>query len=247
MAQQKNDTGGAQDLPKKTIADLFNDSPYRHFPHRQMILYQGDKIDRIYYIISGYVRMYSITSKGNERTLAILGPGESVPLIQSEQAEYFYDCLTNVEAAYSSYEQIVDRFMNEGDYMEAARAAGVKLMQRMIEQMDMLATDSAADKVEMALRFLARYYGEEHDGCSTLKFRVTHQELGNLVNLTRETVSNLVQKLEKKKIIKFNAGGYISVFDSLEDKQPEVKDKKLRDKFNAGIRLGTTSDSEVTA
>src|SRR5579884_481664 len=113
------DSAGAKTA--KTIADLFNDLPYRHFPAKNMIIYQGDKIERLYYIISGYVRMYNITNKGNERTLAILGPGESIPLIQSETAQYFYDALTEVEAAYGSYEQIIDRFLADRDYMEAAR------------------------------------------------------------------------------------------------------------------------------
>jgi len=246
MAGQQNNTDNSPALPTKSIADLFNDLPYRHFPHRQMILYQGDYIDRIYYIISGYVRMYNITPKGNERILAILGPGESLPLIQSEHAEYFYDAFTEVEAAYSSYDQIVERFMADEGYMEVARIAGVKLMQRMMEQMDMLATDSALDKVESALRFLAKYYGDEGHEVSTIKFRMTHQELGNLVNLTRETVSNLVQKLERKKVIKINPGGFISVAQTPEDKKTASSNKRLSARLGNGIRLGALSDTEVT-
>lgn len=247
MAVEQTNTDSAQSVPQKTIADLFNDLPFRHFPHRQMILYQGDKIDRLYYIISGYVRMYNITPKGNERILAILGPGESLPLIQSEHAQYFYDAFTDVEAAYSSYEQIVERFLADSDYMEVARASGVKLMERMMEQMDMLSTDSAQDKVELALRFLAKHYGDEADGYSTIKFRVTHQELGNLVNLTRETVSNLVQKLERKKIIKTNNSGHIKVFTRPEDMELIESNKRLKDRISGGIRLGSLSDSEATA
>lgn len=248
MAEERKSTNtdSAQNVPQKSIADLFNDLPFRHFPHRQMIFYQGDKIDRIYYIISGYVRMYNITPKGNERILAILGPGESLPLIQSEHAEYFYDAFTEVQAAYSSYEQIVERFLADSDYMEVARASGVKLMQRMVEQMDMLATDSAADKVESALQFLAKYYGEEHEGCSTLKFKITHQELGNLVNLTRETVSNLIQNLEKKKLIKTNAAGFLIIQSLAAVTEAGESRKKISEKLGRGIRLGAFSDSEAT-
>ncbi|HEX5448151.1 MAG TPA: Crp/Fnr family transcriptional regulator [Candidatus Saccharimonadales bacterium] len=227
----------------KSVADLFNDLPYRHFPHKHMIIYQGDKVERIYYIISGYIRIYNITSKGNERTLAILGPGESVPLIQSNYARYFSDALTDVEAAYGSYEVIVERFLKDDDYMEVVRQSGVKLMERMMEQMEALSSDSALEKVELALRFLAKHYGEEADGFSTIKFRLTHQELGNLVNLTRETVSNLLQKLEKKGLVKISQGGQVKVRLENEEDKP-IKGSSKLSKLS-GIRLRTAPDSKA--
>ncbi len=247
MGKQQPGTDIVQNPPAKSIADLFNDLPYRHFSHRQMIVYQGDKIDRIYYLISGYVRMYNITSKGNERTLAILGPGESIPLIQSDHAAYFYDALTDVEAAYGSYEVIVERFLEYGEYMEVARQSGVKLMERMMEQMEVLASDSAAEKIELAFQFLARHYGEEGDGYSTIKFRLTHQELGNLVNLTRETVSNLLQKMERKKQIKVNKAGYTRVFIKKDDVETDKSSSKITEKLSGGIRLRAVPDSEAAA
>ncbi len=200
-------------VQKKSIADLFNGLPYRHFPPKHMILYQGDKAERVYYIISGYARMYNITSKGNERTMAIIGPGESLPLVQAEVTRYFYDALSDVEAAYGTYEEIIDRFLADKDYMEVARKAGVRLMQRMVEQMEVLSYDNAVDKVERALKFLAEYYGEEESGYRRIKFRITHQEMANLVNLTRETVTHIVNKLEDKQFIQIGEGGHILVMD----------------------------------
>lgn len=241
MAQPQAATEEAQPVTARSIADLFNDLPFRHYPQKHMIVYQGDKLDRIYYIISGYVRMYNITSKGNERTLSILGPGESIPLIQAETANYFYDAFTDVDAAYCSYEEVVRRFLADGEYMEVARRSGVKIMQRMMEHMDMLANDTAIEKMEAAFRFLAKYYGEENEGSSTLKFKMTHQELGNFVNLTRETVSNLIHKLEKRKLIKINAGGYITVLTEPEENKVAPADRKLAEKWG-GVRLRAITD-----
>jgi CRP-like cAMP-binding protein len=245
MTEPPADTKSDQSPQGKSIADLFNDLPYRHFPPRHMIIYQGDKIERVYYIISGFIRMYNITSKGNERTLAILGPGESIPLIQSDQAQYFYDALTDVEAAYGSYETIVERFLENGDYMEVARQSGVKLMHRMMEQMEVLSSDSALEKIELALQFLAKHYGEESEEYTTIKFRLTHQELGNLVNLTRETVSNLIQKLERKKLIKITRGGYIRVCAKNEEAKAVKDGQKLTGRLTTGIRLRNLSDPEI--
>ncbi len=222
--------------PEKSIASLFNGLPYRHFPPKHMIIYQGDKAERVYYIISGYARMYNITEKGNERTMVIFGPGEALPLIQSEIAQYFYDAMTEVEVTYGTYDEIVSRFMSDKDYMEAARNSSVHLMQRMIEQMEILSYDNSADKVRLALRFLAKYYGEERGDYRRIKFRITHQELANLVNLTRETVSQAINKFERKQFIKTGDNGHFLVLD-VETENEDKKDSKDAAKL---LKLGKT-------
>jgi CRP-like cAMP-binding protein len=227
MANNTNKPDEVSTGPKKTIADLFDGCPYSHFPARHMIYYREDKIERLYYIISGYVRMYNITDKGNERTLAILGPGESMPLIQTEIAQYFYDAFTEVEAVYSTYDELIERFLADEDYMAVARNSGVRLMQRMLEQMEVMATDTASGKVELALKFLAKYYGEHHSGYTQIKFRITHQELANLVNLTRETVSSTINKLEKSGTIKLGDNGTIEIPDETKP-SGATKVKKIR-------------------
>jgi CRP-like cAMP-binding protein len=207
------------DTPQKTIADLFDGMPSRHFPAKQMLFYRGDEITRIYYIISGYVRMYTITNKGNERTLVILGPGESLPVIQTEKAQYFYDAVTDVETVYGTYEELIKRFLADPQYMDAARASGVVMLKRMVEQMEILAGDTAREKIETMLAFLAKYYGEPDGEYHRLSFKITHQELGNLVNATRETVSQNIAKLERSKKIKTDKDGryLVKVSDYLED------------------------------
>ncbi|HSW78763.1 MAG TPA: Crp/Fnr family transcriptional regulator [Candidatus Babeliales bacterium] len=206
--------------PEKSIADLFHGMPSRHFPAKQMLFYRGDEISRIYYVVSGYVRMYTITNKGNERTLTILGPGESLPIIQTEKAEYFYDAITDVETVYGTLEELIKRFLADPQYMDVARASGVIMLKRMMEQMEILAGDTAREKIETMLAFLGKYYGEPVGEYHRLCFKITHQELGNLVNATRETVSQNIAKLERGKKIKTDKNGMylVKVSDYLEDR-----------------------------
>jgi len=195
----------------KNISDLFNDLPFRHYPAKQIMLYKGDTISRIYYIISGYARMYNVTGKGHERTLTILGPGETIPLIQTPSAQYNYDALTDVEVAHGTYQEIISRFLADKSYMEVARDASVKLMTRMMKQMEALAGDTVGDRIEQMLEFLGEYYGEPRGSFNRICFRLTHQELANLVNVARETVSQNMARLERKKMIKFDGDGYLLV------------------------------------
>ncbi|MGH7157032.1 MAG: Crp/Fnr family transcriptional regulator [Candidatus Saccharimonadales bacterium] len=245
MDEESSDKVNIEKSPKKSIADLFNDLPYRHYPSRHMIIYQGDKIEYVYYIISGYVRVYNITNKGNERTLVILGPGESMPIVQSEEAQYFYDALTDVEAAYGSYEQIIERFLEHKEYMEVAREAGVQLMQRMLEQLEVVSYDNANDKISKALEFLAKYYGKGDADYRTINFKLTHQELANLVNLTRETVTTVIHRLVRQQAIDLSDGGYISVHISLDKVNPDEEPKNLRTKLSK-VKAGLIPNPEMS-
>jgi CRP-like cAMP-binding protein len=141
----------------------------------------------------------------------ILGPGESIPLIQSEHAQYFYGALTDVEAAYGSFEEVIERFLADKRYMDVARESSVKLMERMMKQMEVLASDTAAERVKNMIEHLAVFYGEDSGNYRRISFKLTHQEIANLVNITRETASQSISRLERTKFIKIDKDGYYLV------------------------------------
>jgi CRP-like cAMP-binding protein len=196
---------------KKTIADLFEGMPTRKYSAKHMIIFQGDKISNIFYISSGYVRMYTVTSKGNERTLMILAPGESLPLIQSEYALYFYEALTEVNVICASYDLVIERFLADKDYMGVARESSVHMMEKMMKQMEILTAESAPEKIEGAIIFLAGYFGKDHGQYRCIDFKLTHQTLATFVNLTRETVSQNISDLLRQKKFSSDDKGHFMV------------------------------------
>jgi CRP/FNR family transcriptional regulator len=199
------------EAPSKSLADLFNGLPFRRFAAKQILFFQGDPINKIYYILSGYVRMYNITPRGSERTLLILGPGDSPPIIQTPEALYFYDAFTDIYVAQGTLEEITKRFLADETYMAVARDAGIKLLKRMMSQMEVVSSETANEKIEKIIQFLGEYYGETSGEYNRICFKLTHQDLANLINLTRETVSQNITKLSKKKLIKLGKDGHILV------------------------------------
>lgn len=108
-------------------------------------------------------------------------------------------------------DEIVKRFMTDDSYMEAARDSSVKLMLRMMRQMEILASDTAEERLENMLKYLAEYYSETHGAYQRLCFKTTHQELANMINATRETVTQIIGKFEDKKFVRHAKDGRLMV------------------------------------
>jgi CRP-like cAMP-binding protein len=68
----------------------------------------------------------------------------------------------------------------------------------------------AREKLLHILQYLVLRFGhEESKNCYKIDLRLTHQDIANLVGLTRETVSTEISKLRKDKILTIKDLHYI--------------------------------------
>ena len=64
--------------------------------------------------------------------------------------------------------------------------------------MEWLTLVNASDKVKMVLKFLADNHGQRENGHVKIKLRLTHEELGELAGMSRETISRELRKLKRE-------------------------------------------------
>src|SRR5690348_14218953 len=80
---------------------LFKKLPVRHLARGQILIYEGDPIDNIYFLASGYVKVSNIQVDGTNRTIFVYAPGDAFPLTSYLSgigiARYFYECMSDVE------------------------------------------------------------------------------------------------------------------------------------------------------
>jgi CRP/FNR family transcriptional regulator len=65
----------------------------------------------------------------------------------------------------------------------------------------MLNFNNAAHRVKMLFTMLTGEYGEKHDEGITLNIKLTHQDIANMVGITRETVTRVIDKWQREKEI----------------------------------------------
>ncbi|HEX5394933.1 MAG TPA: Crp/Fnr family transcriptional regulator [Candidatus Saccharimonadales bacterium] len=196
----------------------------RKLPKGQLLIYEGDPIDHLYYIVSGYVKVYSIMISGSERTIFIYGPGDLFPftsyLTSSSNARYFYECMTEVEIYAMTPANFEKKVRGNFTIGEALVHYTNMVSQQFLARIDVLSVNDARRKIIALLAFLIDKCG---DGGNPAKICVplTTQDIANMCGLTRETASVQLSKLRKAGVISGTRNLIINVA-KLEKLKPQL-------------------------
>ena len=189
---------------KYQIAELFMTGRTRNLPKGQVIIFEGDPADTLYYIIEGYVKVYSILHTGVERIINIEGPGDFFPLTSylsgSGVVRYFYECMGEVKLQIISAEKLRDKIKGNFDFAQMLVNYSNLKQQRFLQRIDILSVNNARRKVVSLLAFLLEKTGKP-ETLSQLSITLTQQDIANMCALTRETTSAQLIRLRREGVI----------------------------------------------
>lgn len=176
----------------------------------QPIYLPGDQADKIYLLKKGKVKISRISEEGKLLTLAILGPGDffgEMALLDSEipNENYRDEIAEAIEDTYlcmidkASFEMILQSKPKLN--LKVTKLIGFRL--RTIEnQMENLLFRDSVGRLEFLLVKLAKDFGIPHPEGVLIDIKLSHQDLGNLINSTRQTVSETITRFKQEGKIK---------------------------------------------
>jgi CRP/FNR family transcriptional regulator len=195
------------------MEQLFTDLPTRQLSRGQILIYEGDPIDNIYYLLDGYVKVSSLSVDGSQRTIFIYAPGDAFPLAGYLSgvgiARYFYECMTGAEIKVMPQKRFQEIIKGDLELGEQLISYTYQLNAKFAERIETLTARSARRKIVSLLSFLADRTGTAESGRVRLNVPLTSQEIADMCSLTRETTSLQMQKLRKERVIR--GGRYLSV------------------------------------
>lgn len=133
------------------------------------------------------VRTLTVLPDGNYSTLGIWGEGDIVGRVFCNAQTYQIECLTPVEV------NLVPR-----SRWHELNGAMMSHIQRMGELMEILHCRNAEVAVLQLFTWLAKRFGQHVEQGKLIDLRLTHQEIAELVGLTRVTVTRILSDLEKQ-------------------------------------------------
>jgi len=152
----------------------------------------GSKADRIYMINHGEIKVSRGTNDGKEIILDLLGPGA---IFGEAEAIMSSDWKNSALAKKDSILHYITKDVLQEQITKDPRI-GMWLMQRVgakqLETVNLLETllfKSANAKVAQVLIDLAKDHGKDIAEGKLVDYLITHQEIGNTIATTRETVS----------------------------------------------------------
>jgi CRP-like cAMP-binding protein len=192
-----------QGLPTGAVEQATAQAVVRRHPANQVILLENDWGSSVYFILDGWVKIRTYNLDGKEITLNILGKGELFgEMAPLDEVPRSTDVITLVPTVIGNLP--AQDFVN---LIQAEPQAGIRLSQLMARRLRQVnrrlrlrESDSTA-RVTDILLFLADGQGKQRDSGIEIP-NLPHRELSSLSGLARETVTRVLNKLEKKGLVK---------------------------------------------
>jgi len=184
------------------LEQFFSQYKSFHFKKKDTIINAQETPKGVYFIKSGNVRLYSISSEGQELTLNIFKPGSYFSMmwaIGDIPNDYYFQAMTPVEVWLAPKADLVGYLKKEPEVLfELTRRILIGLAGT-LRSTELLLFGKASDKIYAVLVTLAKRFGQPGKNKETvIQLPLTHQDIANLTGLTRETVSLEIKRLERK-------------------------------------------------
>ncbi len=185
---------------------------------KNTLLYsQGQTADRVYIVAKGRVRVTSFAGGGGEKQLYIAEEGsiigeESCILHEgySASAVTIVDCLLYPVSAVD----LVRTMWHSDNITEMVLKLLCRKNVALQNQVLQLSFSQALPRIAQTLLDLGREYGESLPNGRRISIRFTHQDVANLLGVSRVTVSNAFRHLEDKKLIRRHSGRFLIIDES---------------------------------
>lgn len=192
-----------EELPPEAVEKATSQVVVRSHPSGQVILLENDWGSSVYFILDGWVKIRTYNLDGREVTLNILGKGELFgEMAPLDEVPRSTDVITLADTVIGNMP--AQDFVNLISSEPQAGIRLAKLMARRLRQVNrrlrLREADSAA-RVADILLFLADGQGTERDYGMEIP-NLPHRELSSLSGLARETVTRVLNRLERKELIK---------------------------------------------
>lgn len=201
-----------QDAEFVRFADVMKKGRLKTSPKKQVIQSTNHN-PVVNMIVSGFVKRYMINDDGTLSVQSIYGPGDVFPLtlvykllfdqqIYGGGQIYYYETIAPSRYYSLPAEEFQAAFKNEPQlYSDLLSIAGTRFHSN-IQQLENLGLKNARHKVAHQLAYYAQRFGRPTlDGTKVLP-NLTHNELAEVLSLTRETVSIAISELRKEGLIK---------------------------------------------
>ena len=176
----------------------------RSFKKNQTILFEDETNAYMYMILIGRVKAVRVMEDGKESIRAIHKTGDSfgeVSLLDCKTSPAMVIALEDTTAAIIGRENFFAILYNQKKVLDNLLQMFCFRLRDSWERVQMANFMNASQRVIMILQQQSCEHSEKiHEGI-LLKDRLTHQNIADMVGLNRETVTRVIDKLQKDRVI----------------------------------------------
>lgn len=199
-------------LPQELATQLFSETSSRHLHAGDALFRAGDKGNGCYLLNHGLLKVVISSPQGEERILAILGPGTiagELSVIDGEPRSASVFAIKDCELSFisqSAFDECARQHPEIYHYLVDVLAG------RLRETSQSVAADSfltVRSRLARALLELAKFLGEEEDqGRIVIRHKISQNDLAAMAGVARENVNRVLSDWRRRNVVTRSTGYY---------------------------------------
>ena len=193
-----------------TLFETYSKRPPLSIKKGNIIFYEGDQPDRLYFIKEGYVKMYHASEEGRDAIIYLYGPGSLLgvrALTSQDQAlKHNAEAITDVKIITVTRKDYLGMIVDNPEFLIDLLHIFIDRLNYTERKLEGFILADAVARVSSFLSDCAARFGKKQGKKVILPLPLTHQLISEFVGSFRETVTNALSRLEKDKIIKLERG-----------------------------------------
>jgi CRP/FNR family transcriptional regulator len=190
------------------IKNYFSGCKKLKYRKGQVLIRAGVPCSGIFYIESGYVKLFSEDNEGNEQVILIFQSGDFFPLnniFNKYMSHLNCQCLTDCEIKYSEKTSL-ENFLNGNQeaMKELFRYSG-ETIKSMTIRVQCVSLQKASTRLLFKLLFLVKRFGQIQGNTIVINSPLSQSDIANSISISRETANRMFEKLEKDNLIEYKS------------------------------------------
>ena len=183
---------------------IINKIALKQFKKNETILHEEDTNEFMYLILSGKVKAVRTTEDGKEIIVAIHQSGSffgEMSLIDGKTTPASVIAKEDSSIATITKNDFFSIIFSQQKVTKNLLEILCLRLRKCLDTIQLLNFNNASQRTKMLFLMLADEYGEKTSEGVLLNIKLTHQDISDMSGLTRETVTRVIDKLQKSKEI----------------------------------------------
>lgn len=196
---------------QQKVEQFFSQYKSHNYTKGQVLLLNGETLTHVFQLLSGKVKSYDVTYRGEEIILNLFKSPAFFPMslaVNKSINNYIYEAETDIEVRLAPVDEVVAFVKANPDVLYDLLKRVYRGVEGIMGRMSHLMSSSAKARVMYELIIEGRRFGKADDK-STITLDINEKELGERAGLSRETVSREVRKLKEEKVIAVSKDGIV--------------------------------------
>jgi len=173
---------------------------FKNFSKNETILREEQTNEFMYAILEGEAKVVQTTDDGKEIIITVHQAGDffgELSLIDGKTAPAAVIATKDSVTAIISKKDFYSLLLSQSQILENLLQLFCSRIREYLKKIQILNFNNAAQRIKMLFLMLSETYGEKTEKGTILKIKLIHQDIADMIGLTRETVTRVLDKWQK--------------------------------------------------